>query len=144
MIEVINDSWKWMQIEAKEVVATNFFGNIIFSDREGKFWRLCPEELSCDLIAVDEMGLDDVMSGEEFKTDWEMKNLVEIATSKLGDLQEGRVYCLKFPPVLGGLYDESNIGTIAHEELIRFSGDMAFQIKDLPDGTKIKINIEGL
>ena len=144
MVEAINASWKWMQVEAKEVVRTNLFGNIIFNDVQGKFWRLCPEKLSCDLIAVDQEGLDSIIGQEEFQADWEMEDMVEAAKSKLGDLPEGSVYCLKFPPVLGGSYDESNLGTIDHEALIKFSGEMAFQIKDLPDGAKFNIDLEGL
>ena len=45
------------------------------------------------------------------------------------------------PSVAGGVYDESNIGAISLEKLIAFSGDMAFLIKDLEDGQKVRIKI---
>jgi hypothetical protein len=46
------------------------------------------------------------------------------------------------PAVIGGKYEGSNIGKINFSELIAFSGDLGFQIKDLKDGQKIKLKIK--
>jgi hypothetical protein len=43
--------------------------------------------------------------------------------------------------VLGGEYIISNIKTAPLIELIRFSGDLANQIKDLPDGAQIQLKV---
>jgi hypothetical protein len=40
--------------------------------------------------------------------------------------------------VLGGKYDVANFGTISRRELVAFAGDIAEQIKDVPDGAKVK------
>ena len=50
--------------------------------------------------------------------------------------------CLKMSAVIGGEYEKSNLGKISFSELIAFSGDLGFQIKDLKDGQKIKLNIK--
>jgi len=71
-----------------------------------------------------------------------MTNLVTIAKSELGELAKNQKYCLKMPAIIGGEYDKSNIGKISFAELISFSGDLGFQIKDLKDGQKIKLNIK--
>lgn len=71
-----------------------------------------------------------------------METLVTAAKRKLGELEEGRKYCLKKPAILGGEYSEENIGTVSQIEQIGFSGDIARQIHDLPDGTKIELKIE--
>ena len=39
------------------------------------------------------------------------------------------------------LWRDLNIGKISHESLIRFTGEMGFQIKDMPDGEKISFDI---
>jgi len=52
-----------------------------------------------------------------------------------------RCYCLKIPSVLGGAYAIHNIGTIYRAELIAASGHIAEQIKDLPDGSKLRLKI---
>ena len=38
-------------------------------------------------------------------------------------------------------YDTSNIKSVPLVELVRFSGDLGKQIRDLPDGAQIKLNI---
>jgi hypothetical protein len=41
---------------------------------------------------------------------------------------------------LGGAYDSDNLGTLTLKELIAFSGDVAKQIKDLPDGAQVNFD----
>jgi len=67
-----------------------------------------------------------------------MEKLVSMAKDKLGMFEEGRCYCFKVPPALGGTYDANNIAAISLKELIAFSGDIAEQIKDVPDGGKVE------
>jgi hypothetical protein len=44
--------------------------------------------------------------------------------------------------VIGGEYEKSNLGKINFSELIAYSGNLGFQIKDVKDGQKIKLSIE--
>jgi hypothetical protein len=70
-----------------------------------------------------------------------MQRLVSVASSVFGTPTEGRSFCLKIPAVLGGKYERDNIGTITLSELISASGHMALQIKDVPDGAKVTLEI---
>ena len=141
MVEVINEFWKWMGVTATSVEATNEFGNVVFQSDKGQFWRIFPEDLKCEMIAPSEDIWQMVKEEDDFKQSWEMTEIVELAKSTLGDLEDGEKYCLKLPAILGGLYEERNIGKISHESLIRFTGEMGFQIKDMPDGEKISFDI---
>ena len=40
--------------------------------------------------------------------------------------------------MLGGAYDTANFAMITRRELLAFSGDVAKQVKDLPDGASVK------
>lgn len=142
MLTAINKAWYWIGVKAKEIVQINDFGNIIFKSTENEFWRICPEELYCEKIADSQSDYVKLLSDSEFIEDWEMDNLVQIAKDSLGELMDGEKYCLKLPGVLGGEYNSENIGKVSQMEQIGFSGDLAKQIKDLPDGAKIKINIK--
>ena len=141
LIRVIREAWSWIGIDPDEVVAENDFGNLIVRSTDGRYWRICPEELSCDVIAESRPHLDAINETRDFRRDWWMKSMVDEAVGLLGPLGEGRKYCLKMPAVLGGAYEASNLGTVPLDELISFSGDMARQIKDLPDGAQIKIKV---
>ena len=141
LIEEIESSWGWTGIQPVKVVAENDFGNLMVRDTQGKYWRICPEDLSCQVIAPDRASLDVLLDDPEFQDDWHMTALVEEAQETVGPLEPGRKYCLKIPGVLGGEYGGSNLASLALGELIGVSGSIAFQIKDLPDGAQVQFRI---
>ena len=143
MISIIRDAWSWAGLDPAEIVGTNAFGNYLVRATDGAYWRICPEDLSCEKIAADESAYFSVLDDDEFITDWDMQPLVEIAVQKFGSQPADRCFCLKLPGVLGGEYAADNIGTISREELLSFAGDVARQIKDLPDGAKVEFKIVG-
>jgi hypothetical protein len=139
LINEIRKSWGWTGIEPVAVVGENDFGNLIVEDADGRYWRLCPEDCYCDVIAANRTELDRLSADQNFLHDWSMKALVSLASTKCGPLTEGRKYCLKIPGVLGGAYGIENLATAPQAELVRISGDIARQIKDLPDGAQIRL-----
>ncbi len=141
LIEHIERAWGWTGIKPEKVVGDNDFGNLMVRDQQGQYWRICPEDLYCKLIAEDRAALDALVNDEEFQEDWAMVALVEEAQAKVGPLDPGRKYCLKIPGLFGGEYGGNNLASIPLAELIAVSGDIAFQIKDLPDGTPIRFQI---
>ena len=141
MLDTIRQAWGWTGLEPAEVVATNPFGNLIVRATSGAVWRICPEEWSCAVIARDADEFATLSTDDEFRIDWEMSRLVEIARQQLGPVPDGECYCLKHPAVIGGPYEAANFGTITLSELIWFSGYMALQIKDVPDGGEVIIEI---
>ena len=139
LLSDILDAWGWVGIAPMEIVDQNDFGNLIIRDEAGKYWRLCPEDVSCKVIARNQEELDNLSKDPEFLEDWRMSALVKVARDNVGLLSEGRKYCLVVPGVLGGAYDASNIKSVPFIELIRFSGDLGKQIHDLPDGEQVQL-----
>jgi hypothetical protein len=138
VLDVIRESWAFTGLEPRVVHGINAFGNVLVEGADGRYWRICPEDLSCDPVAESEEEFQRVRASPEFQADWRMERLVSLATSKFGSLPEGSCFCLKIPAVLGGAYDLKNVGTITIGELLATAGDIAFQIKDLPNGSKIR------
>ena len=141
LVDEISQWWGWAGIEPVEVVGENDFGNLIIKDEEGKYWRLSPEDCYCEVIAANRAALDQLSTDQEFLHDWYMTALVSLANDKCGPLAEGRKYCLKIPGVLGGEYGGDNLATAPLVELVRMSGDIARQIKELPDGAQVKLRV---
>jgi hypothetical protein len=141
MLDTIREGWGWIGLVPAAVTAENAFGNLIVRDTDGTYWRICPEELSCERVARNAQEIEALFRVDEFLTDWEMTLLVEQAQQKLGPVPADRCYCLKLPAVIGGKYDAGNIGTIPRAELIAFAGDLARQIKDVADGEQIVISV---
>ena len=141
LLDEVRSAWGWVGIEPVDVVDDNDFGNLILKDVRGQYWRLCPEDLYCEVVASSREELDRLANDQEFLSDWYMRSLVDQAFQRFGALAPDRKYCLKIPGVLGGEYGGDNLGTIAFNELIRASGHIAQQIADLPDGATIKLSV---
>jgi len=141
IIDEVKESWGWVGIEPTEVVAENEFGNLVLKDAENRFWRLCPEDVYCEVIANSIEEYNDLIKDDEFLADWFMTAMVEEETEMLGALEEGRKYCLAVPGVLDGEYSGKNIRTAPLIEIIRFSGELGKQIGGLPDGAKVKLKV---
>lgn len=141
LVDEIKLAWGWTGIDPVKVVVENEFGNLIIKDSNNSFWRLCPEDVYCTLIAKDKAELDQLLVDPEFVNDWLMESLVIAAEEKLGKLKLGQKYHLTIPGALGGEYAPSNIVSIPQTEQIRFSGDVGNQIETLPDGTQIELKV---
>lgn len=141
MIETIREAWGWIGLDPLRVETTNAFGNVIVEDTQGRFWRIRPEDLACAIIASNREEYTALWANPDFVRGLEMARLVQEAKHRLGPIPTGSCYCLKMPSVLGGKYDVDNLGTVDHSHLIAFSGYLAEQIKDMPDGSQVILKI---
>lgn len=94
-LDEISQSWGWVGINPVEVVGENDFGNLIVKDIEGQYWRLCPEDGYCRVVASNRQELDALSTNQEFLHDWNMRAFVEQAKEKCGLLPEGKEILLK-------------------------------------------------
>ena len=141
LIAIVEDTWGWTGLRPVVIVGDNDFGNLIVKDEADHYWRLCPEDLSCKVVASSRAELDQLSQDQAFLHDWYMKDLTQRARDKLGPLRPGFKYCLKIPGALGGEYGGDNLATVSLGQLISASGHIAQQIEGLPDGAQIKLSI---
>ncbi|MBD8240413.1 MULTISPECIES: T6SS immunity protein Tdi1 domain-containing protein [Pseudomonas] len=141
ILHVLRDSWGWAGIDPVEVVGATAFGNLMVRDEQGHYWRVCPEALSCEVIAETRAALDEVSKDQVFLHDWYLQPMVDHAEEMLGPLAQGEVYHFVISPVLGGEYASDNVRRLDHVEQLRFCGDLAREIKNLPDGAQVKLRI---
>lgn len=125
ILDTITAAWGWVTITPEKIIAENEFGNLIIKDLEGMYWRLCPEDLYCEVIADDDAEYNELVKDEEFNEDWFMEVMVKKATEKFGPLEEGFKYHMLEPGALGGKYAVFNIKPIELERIIKFSGELA-------------------
>jgi len=142
LVKVISKYWGWTGIEPVHVAAQNDFGNLLVQDADGRFWRICPEDLYCNVVAESVEEVQALVQTEEFEEDWLMTRLVNLAVEEYGSLKDGFKFYLVTPGPLGGAYSVENIRSAPTEEVIGLSGDIANQIKDLPDGAQVEIKVQ--
>jgi hypothetical protein len=138
LLDEIRIWWGWIGIDPVEVVGENDLGNLLIKDADVSYWRLSPEECDCRKVAENREELDALSRDLQFLADRYTSRLAAEARSRFGELAEGWKYCLKIPGVLGGEYGRENLATAPLVDLVRMSGDIAKQIRDLPDGTKVR------
>ena len=138
LLESIREGWGWAIGTPTRVIAVNSFGNIIVQNSTGQFYRITPEDLECVFLCDSEHDLEKLLRESKFAFDWDMKLLREQAERALGKLSTNECYHLVIPAPLGGAYALNNIRKISIGEWVSFSGYVAHQIKDLPDGTHVE------
>jgi len=74
--------------------------------------------------------------------DWFMIPFIDklVGAGKL--LKKGRCYSFVLPPVLGGEYTVENTCDLNVEEHFSVYASIHHQIKDLPDGTRVRLKVE--
>src|SRR6266481_7000728 len=139
LLESIQEGWGWAIGTPTRVLAVNSFGNVIAQTSKGQFYRIIPEDLECVFLGDTEDALEKIIQDSEFAFDLDMKLLRDQAERALGKLSINECYHLVIPATLGGAYALSNIKKISISEWLSFSGCVAQQIKDLPDGTQVEL-----
>lgn len=142
LLEVLSTKWSWvLPSEATRVLAQNRFGNVLVEVGDGSIWRVCPEDVTAAKVAESEAALPELWADQEFQTDWTGEAWIEAAEPALGPPGEGQCYGFKIWPVLGGAYEVENMAIKSMLEWLAVSGDVGSQIRDLPPGTEIRLDV---
>ena len=142
VLEVLRTKWSWALLsEATRVVAQNRFGNVLVELSDGSIWRVCPEDATAARVAESEAAIAELWADQEFQTDWTGDAWIEVAEPALGPLEEGQCYGFRVWPVLGGAYEVENMVIKSMLEWLAVSGDVGRQIKDLPSGAQIRLDV---
>jgi hypothetical protein len=123
-IQIIKKYWAHTGIKPAQILERNQFGNLLVQDGSGRIWRICPEELSCEVIAKSSKEFQDLWNSAEFQQDWQMTGFAVLANRTFGDLDDEMCYYFK----KAGDYSLENIGTIAMADLIIGSGIAAQEL----------------
>ena len=142
VLEVLRTKWSWALLsEATRVLAQNRFGNVLVELSDGSIWRVCPEDVTAAKVAEAEAAIPELWADQEFQADWASDAWIEVAEPALGPLEEGQCYGFKIWPVLWGAYEVENMVVMSMLEWLAVSGDVGRQIKDLPSGTQIRLDV---
>ncbi|MGB0865737.1 MAG: T6SS immunity protein Tdi1 domain-containing protein [Granulosicoccaceae bacterium] len=139
LLDIVAEHWAWSGIDANELVVSNDFANLILKDKDNQFWRLCPEDVYCTVVADSIEAYNQLIQDEEFLEDWHMIAMLSQAKIRLGELAEGEKFCLKVPGILGGDYVGKNVIKAPLEVVIASAGRLGKHIADKAEGTKIDL-----
>ena len=140
LVEAVNEGWGWTGLNATRVVAESPMGHLIVSDADDTFFYVDPDGMAIIPLGTEAEARAHLAS-EEAKQLWSGGALVDEGRRRFGELPEGSVFTLKPHAMIEGRYEPENLCVMPLDELIRFTGDVAQQIKDLPNGSQIQIEV---
>jgi hypothetical protein len=117
----------------------NRFGDLIIVLDDGSVHMLDLGSGQLSRLADSRDQFAELLDIDDNANDWLMIPLVDRLVAAGMTLGPDRCYGFKIPPVLGGSYDLENVATISLVERYASMADICRQIKDVPDGTPIKL-----
>ena len=140
LVGAVNEAWGWTGITASRIWAQSPMGHLLVSGPDEQFFYIDPDGMAVLPLGTKEEAQAH-LDGQEANELWWGGDLVEKARAILGEPPEGSVINLKPEKLIEGDYSPENMWTWPLIELVHFTGSVAEQIKDLPDGSQIKLEI---
>jgi hypothetical protein len=132
-------SWDWLIGTDKTPILMSSIGDLFLVDNNGIYFWLNSGEGIIEKVAENKPEFEEKLTNKELVDQWFLTELVSEIKQMGLELTKNKLYGFKTLPVFGGDYIAENfelIDIVVHFEL---SGLIHKQIKDLPDGTKVKI-----
>jgi hypothetical protein len=135
------ESWIWLT-GVKTIVALTKAGDVLFKDRNNELYFLDTGIGEMKLISHNYLDFFQNQLSEKVMDELLMPDLVDNLQRKYTNLKPGQVYSYNLLPILGGLYDEINMFPLDIYEHFGLTGEIHNKIRNMPDGTGIKIEFE--
>lgn len=140
LLDAINSGWSWSGTTIAEVHRVSPMGHMVLSDTEGRFYYLDTDGMQLTILG-DKSAADAHMSQPDVCELWSGGELVKSARARLGDPAVGYVFTLSPLNWIDGDYRAENMVILPLSEVAFLSGDLARQLKDLPDGAQVQIKV---
>lgn len=139
-LAALRQGWGWSGVDFAEIVAHSLFGHCLVLDTAGTYYYLDADILELCPIG-DEAAAKAHMAKPETQAIWRADAHVEAADKRLGATTTGEVYGFLPKGLIEGDYSAQNMMRAPLAEYIRMTGDIAEQIKDLPEGAQVRIKV---
>ena len=133
------ESWDWLIGRDKTPILMTIIGDLFFSDEQGNCYWLDVGRGTFEKVtnSIDEF--NEKLANIEQVDEWFLLDLVEKIKKSGLTLSKNKLFGYKKLPIIGGEYEPGNFELTDIEVHFELSGQIHKQIKDLPDGTKIRI-----
>ncbi|KHK90003.1 T6SS immunity protein Tdi1 domain-containing protein [Novosphingobium malaysiense] len=138
VMQALRRDWGWTGVDFAEIIAVSRMGHLLLSDTDDAIHYLDPETRELIRLGGEEQAAQ-YMADPEVALVWRAEALVQAARDRLGEPAEEEVYTLTPDALLAGDYAHENLVRQSLADLISFAGQVAYQTRDLPDGTPIKL-----
>ncbi|MCJ2179766.1 T6SS immunity protein Tdi1 domain-containing protein [Novosphingobium album (ex Hu et al. 2023)] len=139
-MQALRRDWSWTGVTFEEILTVSPMGHVLVTDTAGDIHYLDPDTRELIRLGGEEQAAQ-YMADPEVACVWRADALVKAARERLGPPDEGEVYTLTPEALLAGNYAPENLIRLPLADLVSFSGQVACQAQDLPDGTPIQLKV---
>ncbi|EIZ78224.1 hypothetical protein WSK_3199 [Novosphingobium sp. Rr 2-17] len=139
-VNALNAAWGWTGVRFAEVVAHSLMGHLVVVDADDGYHYVDPD-LGNVVPLGDETAAKEHMDKRETQVLWRANTLVDAAVKRLGPVAMGEVYSLTPQALIAGDYAPENLIRVDLIDLIFTTGDIARQVRDLPDGAPVQLKV---
>jgi hypothetical protein len=130
------ESWRWLDLSAKEPLFTSLFGSVFFDSADG-CWHLDMVDGTLGRPWSSGAELETALETDEGRDRYLLAPLARQAVDRGIALAPHEVYDFSTPPVLGGPLDPANLSATDFVVALNLAGQIHDQVRTLPPGTKI-------
>jgi len=134
--------WRWLLGGHPRLLGWSSSGDLFFADEAARVCRVDTGAAVIEVVAGSIAAFNTLLQDAERAGAVLLGPVVRHFESVHGPLPEGR--CLGFTtlPILGGAYTVENRFVISISEHAAITGDIHRQLRDLPDGTAVRLEID--
>lgn len=138
-LEDICSCWQWILSDQKSLVLISKMGDMFLLGKDDCIYWLQTDSGDLTKIANSLAHFESLLLDDANLDNWFLPLLIENLIKAGKTLQPNQVYSFKKMPIIGGEYTVDNIEPTDISVHFAFSGQIAEQIQNLPDGTKVNI-----
>lgn len=135
------EDWVWLVGKTALPILITSVGDIFLQEASGEVYWLITGSAGYSIVAKSMEEFKEKLNNEDLVNEWFLVNLVYDLKESGLIFQPGSLYGFKKLPVLGGAYIIENFAITDIEVYFAISGQMNFNIKDLPDGTQVRFTV---
>ena len=134
-------AWRWLLGGRPRLHSWSAAGDLFYSDERGQVWQLDLGAGDAECVAESSAAFEQSLRDPDTADERLLLPVVREFEQVHGPLGPHR--CLSFTtlPVFGGSYGIDNRYALAVVQHAAYTGDIHRQIRDLPDGTAIRLKV---
>ena len=129
--------WRWLVGQEYQPVIISALGDLFLRQDDGRIFWLNTGSGELAEVAKDAEEFKNLIVQSDNTDEWFLPNLIGDLLASGKTLGAKECFGYKIPPVLGGKYEPDNFEPTDLSVHFGILGQIHFQIKDLPPGTKI-------
>ncbi len=138
--EALIEDWQWLVGSSLPILVTSV-GDAFLQNESGEIYWLETGSAEFEKVAESYEEFQNQLKDQELIHEWFLVPVVAELKEQGLELEAGKLYGFKQLPVLGGEYEANNFELTDIQVHFSFSGQIHFKLKDVPDGTQVKLNI---